>query len=408
LVLKAITKTLKIVEAWSDQPWIVEGAAVRVSLVCFGKAFYNSPHAILDGAVVDHINNDLTGMHGGRGLDLTQAVRLRENRAVAFMATIKAGLFDISGNVARTWLQLPLNPNEHSNSDVIRPWVNSFDILRRRRDIWVVDFGIQMSAEEAALYEAPFAHVLTAVKPKRDLVRKTQYRRRWWLFAEPCGGMRKRIEVLSRYIATPTVAKHRIFVWLDCTIVPDHQLIVTTRDDDTTFGVLHGRLHELWSLRLGTSLEDRPRYTPSTTFETFPFPDGLTPDIPAEAYADDPRAHRIAAAAKRLNGLRENWLNPPDLVVRVPEVVPGYPDRILPKDEEAAKELKKRTLTNLYNQRPAWLDNIHKELDAAVAAAYGWPADLSDDEILARLFKLNQERAGISRDPGISERAAVP
>jgi type II restriction/modification system DNA methylase subunit YeeA len=169
------------------------------------------------------------------------------------------------------------------------------------------------------------------------------------------------------------------------------------------------RLHELWALRLGTWLGvgNDPRYTPSTTFETFPFPDGLTPNIPAEAYADDPRAQRIAAVASRLNELRENWLNPPDLVVRVPEVVPGYPDRILPNDEECAKELKKRTLTKLYNQRPAWLDNVHKELDAAVAAAYGWPADLSDEEILERLFQLNQERAGIFRDPGTSDRAAV-
>jgi type II restriction/modification system DNA methylase subunit YeeA len=77
--------------------------------------------------------------------------------------------------------------------------------------------------------------------------------------------------------------------------------------------------------------------------------------------------------------------------MRQPEVVPGYPERILPRNEECANELKKRTLTKLYNQRPAWLDNAHRELDEAVAAAYGWPADLSDDEILARLFALNQE-----------------
>ena len=81
-------------------------------------------------------------------------------------------------------------------------------------------------------------------------------------------------------------------------------LIVIAREDDTAFGILHSRFHELWALRLGTSLEDRPRYTPSTTFETFPFPEGLTPDIPAEQYADDPRAQKIAAAAKRLNELR--------------------------------------------------------------------------------------------------------
>jgi type II restriction/modification system DNA methylase subunit YeeA len=130
---------------------------------------------------------------------------------------------------------------------------------------------------------------------------------------------------------------------------------------------------------------------------TFPFPEGLTPDIPTADYADDPRAQAIAAAAARLNELRENWLNPPELIERVPEVVEGYPDRILPKDEAAAKELKKRTLTNLYNTRPAWLDHAHRALDEAVAEAYGWGDDyragtLTDDEILARLFRLNQER----------------
>ena len=105
------------------------------------------------------------------------------------------------------------------------------------------------------------------------------------------------------------------------------------------------------------------------------------------------RAQAIAEAAASLNDLRENWLNPEDLVERVPEIVEGYPDRILPKDQKAAAILKKRTLTNLYNERPAWLDHAHKALDEAVAAAYGWPADIADDEILERLFHLNQERA---------------
>jgi len=178
----------------------------------------------------------------------------------------------------------------------------------------------------------------------------------------------------------------------------DHQLIAIARDDDTTFGILHSRFHELWSLRMGTSLEDRPRYTPSTTFETFPFPEGLTPDIPAADYAADPRAQAIAAAAADLNAKRAAWLNPPDLVRREPEVVPGYPDRLLPVDDAAAAILKKRTLTNLYNARHARLDHAHAALDVAVAEAYGWGDDfragtLTDDEILARLFALNQKRA---------------
>jgi hypothetical protein len=112
-----------------------------------------------------------------------------------------------------------------------------------------------------------------------------------------------------------------------------------------------------------------PRYTPTTTFGSFPFPDGLTPNIAADDYADDPRAINIGNAGKRLDELRNNWLNPPDLIDLVPEVVTGYPDRILPKNEQAAAELKKRTLTNLYNQRPQWLADAHRDLDAAVAAA---------------------------------------
>ena len=105
------------------------------------------------------------------------------------------------------------------------------------------------------------------------------------------------------------------------------------RSDDTTFGILHSRFHELWALRTCTWLGkgNDPRYTPTTCFETFPFPAGLTPNIPASDYADDPHAQAIADAARKLNELRENWLNPPQWVDRVPEVVPGYPDRADPK-----------------------------------------------------------------------------
>ncbi len=135
----------------------------------------------------------------------------------------------------------------------------------------------------------------------------------------------------------------------------------------------------MWSLEnrlLARGRKSIPDLHTEKPFETFPFPEGLTPNIPAAEYADDPRAVAIAAAARRLDELREAWLNPPDLVERVAEVVAGYPDRIVPKSAKAAAVLKKRTLTNLYNERPAWLDNAHRDLDAAVAAAYGWPADI--------------------------------
>ena len=212
--------------------------------------------------------------------------------------------------------------------------------------------------------------------------------------------MWRTLDGLSRYIATPTVAKHRLFVRCDARVCPDHQLIVIARDDDTTLGILHSRFHEIWSLRLGTSLEDRPRYTPSTTFETFPFPAGLTPDIPASEYAADPRAVAVALEARRLVELRDRWLNPPEWVEWVDEPVAGYPKRPVPRDEAAAQALKKRTLTKLYNARPQWLADAHDALDAAVAAAYGWSADITDDDALRELLKLNRgDECSLVRPP---------
>ena len=224
----------------------------------------------------------------------------------------------------------------------------------------------------------------------REQNRRAAYREYWWRHVEPRQGMWRALAGLSRYIAPARVAKHRLFGWYDARICPDSQLIVVARDDDTTFGILHSRFHELWSLRLGTSLEDRPRYTPSTTFETFPFPPGLTPNVPAAGYAADPRAVAIAVAARGLVELRDRWLNPPEWVDWVDEPAPGYPKRPVARDEAAAKALKKRTLTNLYNARPQWLADAHEALDAAVAAAYAWPADITNEEALRDLLALNR------------------
>ncbi len=94
--------------------------------------------------------------------------------------------------------------------------------------------------------------------------------------------------------------------------------------------------------------------------------------------------------------MRDAWLHPPDLIRIEPEVVPGYPDRILPKDMTAATQLRERTLTNLYNQRPQWLVAAHTNLDAAVAAAYGWPADISEEDALGKLLELNLARAAVN------------
>jgi type II restriction/modification system DNA methylase subunit YeeA len=262
-----------------------------------------------------------------------------------------------------------------------------------------------MGIAAVSLWEAPFKYLehspydpdnpnLGTLRDVRAGARDRHARERWWEPYWPRPEMRCHVETLPRYIATPETAEHRAFVWLAYPVLPDKNLIIFPRDDDTAFGILHSRHHELWATAIGNRMGvgNQRRYN-LTCFETFPFPEGLTPDVPAGSYADDPRAIAIADAARQLNELRENWLNPYNLVKRVPEVVPGFPDRTMPVDDDAAEALKGRTLTKLYNERPAWLDLAHEALDVAVAAAYGWPADLTDEEVLARLFDLNQARA---------------
>ena len=415
-VLDAIVKQTRIFEAWSDEPWVNNGAAVRVSLVAFGESLQTQ---VLNGDFVAAINSDLSSQDA----DLTSALRLPDNRGGCYYTTVKAGSFDVLGEVARKWLAMP-NPHQRPNADVVKPWMNAMDLTRRAGDKWVVDFGCEMGVQVAALYEAPFAHVLEHVKPERDKTRRDKYRNVWWQFAEPIPGLRVALKGVPRFVATPAVSKHRLFAWVSSAVVPDHALLAVARADDTTFGILHSRLHELWSLRLGTSLEDRPRYTPTTCFETYPFPEHLTPadtahqrtepldggaQIPAELPpAVRPHAEAIARAAHRLVALRDAWLNPPEWTERVPEVVPlglassPYPDRLIARPGFEA-QLAKRTLTNLYNLRPAWLAQAHEALDAAVAAAYGWAdwtAQMPDDETLRRLLALNRARAGASAPPG--------
>jgi len=399
--LERICSGGRIFSAWSDEPWVIEGAAVRVSLICFeGKGGPNQENNVtpvtLNGQRVTKIYSDLTPHEEGKlNLDITTAKVLAENKGTCFMGTTKVGAFEVPADMAHHWLGLPSNPNSKRNSEVIRPWANGMDITRRPSGNWIIDFGCHMTESEAALYEAPFEYALDHVRPTRENNNREVYKRLWWRHAEPRPALRQALASLPRFIVTPRVAKHRIFAWLDTAVLPDSRLYAICRDDDTTFGILHSRFHEIWSLRTCSwhGVGNDPTYNAASCFETFPFPTGLSPNIHARNYASDSRARRIAAASKELVDLREAWLNPPELVTRVPEVVSGFPDRIIPVNEWAAGELKKRTLTTLYNRKPQWLIQAHRKLDEAVAAAYGWDADISDELILELLLKLNQKRS---------------
>jgi type II restriction/modification system DNA methylase subunit YeeA len=398
-VLKRIMQTGGIFFAESDRPWVLDGANVHVSMVAFdsGKEAVKK----LDGQVVTSINSNLTS-----AVDVTLVQRLTENGSIGFIGDVKAGKFDLEQRAAREMLTEP-NPNLRPNSDAVVPWTNGADVLGKPRGAWIVDFANETDVAKASAYQAPFTLVQKQVYPQRSRVKRKRYREYWWLHAEPCLVMRRKIAPLPRCLVTPVLAKHRVFSWLDQPVLPDHQLCVFARSDDYFFGVLHSQLHEVWALAQGTQLREKEsgfRYTPTTCFETFPLPHP-TPEQEAA----------IGAAAKELDALRRGWLNPPEWTREEVLEFPGSADgpwaryvhdpdargigtvrwpRIVAKDEASAKLLAKRTLTNLYNQRPAWLDLAHKKLDAAVFAAYGWPDTLSDDEILEKLLALNLERAG--------------
>ena len=366
-VLHRIKSTGDIFEAHSDRPWVLDGADVRVSMVCFDDGTEQERRR--DGVPVDSINADLTA-----DLDFTAASRLSENRKLAFIGTQKGGPFELSREMAEEMLEAPLNPNGRPNSNVVKPWINGSDITGRPRSKYIVDFRASMTEEEAALYELPFEYVQKHVLPVRRGLRREGHRKYWWRHAESRPGMRRTLEPLSRYIVTPRVAKYRFFTFATADTTPDSRLVVIAREDYFFFGVLHSWPHEAWSLATSPrhGVGNDPTYNAQSCFETFPFP--WPPG--SEPVEKDGRTSAIAEAARQLDEFRSNWLEPG-----------GASEAVL----------EERTLTALYNLRPGWLGNAHRALDRAVFAAYGWPEDpleLPEEEMLSRLLALNRERAG--------------
>jgi hypothetical protein len=337
----------------------------------------------LNGEKVDHVFADLTARVGSCGVDLSAASRLENNRALAFQGVVPRGevnrtekvakglpdaSFLVPGDVAREILATGGNPNGRPNGDVVRPYLIGDEITTRSLDRYIVDFA-DMGIQDASLYEAPFKYI-EPVRLHRQEMKQPEALRFWWRHWNSRPAMRSALKGLGRYIATPRVAKHRLFVWVSEAVLPDCQVVAIASNRDHVLGVLHSRFHELWTLRMCTYLGvgNDPRYTPSTTFETFPFPDGLHPRDPVSDICEE-----VGAAARHLVELREKWRVAADL---------------------NSAERTARTLTSLYNQRPSWLAVAHEQLDRAVARAYGLDPDVGDDDALRFLLALNTARSG--------------
>ena len=474
-VVQRIKESGDIFFAESDRDWVLAGATVHVSMIGFDNGA--EKQRLLDGKPAKQIHSNLRA-----AADTTSARPIRANLGLSFMGDTKGGAFDIVETLALEMLRAP-NAHGRPNSDVVVPWVNGLDITRRPRDMWIIDFGPEMPVEEAARYEAPFRYLDSHVRPEREKNNRESYRERWWIHVEARPALRGVLCPLARFLVTVGVAKHRLFCWMQGPTLPDHALFVFSRTENWFFGVLHSRVHEVWARAQGTQVREREsgfRYTPTTCFETFPFPEcmggvgrpgestqyevGSTESgggsAGAEVVERNPTLAAIAAAARELDDLRKAWLNPPEWTTaevlefpgsvdgpwaryidpatvrpvpgphpdplpagegtaerasgphpdplpagegtaETPSAVPRPPSavgivrwpRIVPKDADCAESLKKRTLTNLYNQRPEWLRLAHEKLDAAVFAAYGWESGISDEALLEKLLALNLERA---------------
>jgi hypothetical protein len=331
-------------------------------------------------------------------IDATKAMQLSANANTAFIGTQKGGDFDIPANVALKFIKA-----DESNQQVVRRWINADDITSRSKGKWIINFeGMELT--EAQRFKQPFKYVKDNIKPSRDESRDQASKQYWWQLQRSRPALRAATENLKRYIGTPRVAKHRMFVWVDMDVVPDSRVVAIARDDDYFFGVLHSWIHEAWSLRLASwhGVGNDPTYNAQSCFETFPFPWSSGKEDTAS-----PHHAAISAAAAQLHAEREAWLNPPDLIALGADSV----------------MLRERTLTNLYNAVVAFREGrsgngngeklvkpardfaprmvaLHDVLDAAVLAAYGW-SDLvgrlrsaeGDEELLRRLLALNSARS---------------
>jgi len=294
---------------------------------------------------------------------------------------------------------------------VVKLWIRARDLTDRPQNMWIIDFGTDIPLEAAEKYEMPITYVKNNVKPKRDKASSKKNKKEWWLFEGRRTSMRNSLFSLDRYIATPLVGKHRLFRWYSTTTIPDARVIVIARDDDYSLGVLHSKIHELWSLnrvKVRHGVGNDPTYNVSICLASFPFP-WLPGTEPAEA--ENERVAEIARWARELVRWRQAWLNPPR-----EGMYAGLGNAY-------EKMLKKRTLTNLYNGLVTYrqtvksgqrflqtnfdkatrksvsrdqiqeLDDIHTALDTAVLDAYNWPHHLTDEEILEHLLTLNLKRA---------------
>jgi len=373
-----------IAMAISDHPWTKvtpDTAAVRIAMTVVApgegegilyrvvqEAELGSDQPKIEFEVASgKLNADLTV-----GADITGTVPLRANDWICSPGVKLHGAgFIVAAAEAR---HLGVGSRK-GLEQYVRPYRNGRDLTGRSREVMVIDLLGMDEAEVRRRYPELYGHLLRAVKPERDRNNRATYRDNWWIFGEPRRELRPALSGLPRYIATVETAKHRVFQFLDNAIVPDNMLVCVATASAFHMGILSSRIHLAWALLAGGSLEDRPRYTKSACFDPFPFPDAALST-----------QSTIAALAEELDATRKT-------------VLAEYPDLTLTglynlRDKIARGEALEMTEQDQrLRGRVDIVAELHRRIDSTVAKAYGWPDNISEEEIVSRLVALNTERA---------------
>lgn len=379
---EGLTK-LSLVYAIPDHPWTKaskDSAAVRIAMtvaeigsragelveVTLEKGLDSDTPIIETSPSFGEIHADLSV-----GSDLTQAKPLLANEGLSNTGMLLAGQ---GFKLERRDVDRLVGLDGSRAREVIKPYVGGGELLNRPRDRSVVDFGGYTETAARQSFPATYGHILQTVKPERDSNPQKARRENWWLFGRSNTALRSALADIDRFILTTETAKHRVFQFRDAHTIPDHMAISITLSDAYSLGVLSSQTHVIWSLSAGGTLEDRPRYTKVVCFDPFPFPD----PTPAQRAT-------IADLAEELDATRKLAL------AEVPGLTITELYNLRDKLRSGAT-LSKADQDRAMAARAGIVNRLHEQIDAAVAAAYGWPVDLAPSEIVTRLVALNAER----------------
>ena len=417
VVKSALDKGVSLRFAIPDHPWVdaYEGAAVRIAMTV-GSAGQTTGEGELLKIVEEHAQEgDLPAVVFQRtkgkihvdlsiGADVAAAFGLKASDGLSVNGMMLAGRGFVVTKEEANGLGFGRVRDLEKH---IRPIWNGRDLTDLPRGLMVIDlFGLTPD-EVRERFSAVYQHVLVAVKPERDANARAKLREDWWVFGEPRKSLRKSLKGLTRFIVTAETAHHRVFTFLPPEVVPEHKLVVVALEDAFHLGVLSSSIHVAYALAAGSTLEDRPVYPASRCFQTFPFPECTEKQKERiRKIAEELDAHRKRAQEKHHLGLTDiyNVLEKLRAVDRRDSVEGGPP---CPPRSGRSPALQEVTLTP--KERAihdaalvSTLKQLHDDLDAAVADAYGWPWPMTDAEILEHVVALNsaraaEEKAGVIR-----------